>query len=249
MRTRSRSVRAILLSLTLAACGGGANPYQGLDAEGLFRLATQEFEEGDYENAIEALDRLILSSGDFERLPEARLLLARAYYENGDYLTARSEYVRFLDRYSGHPRAAEAALGVCKSLAALSPAVPRDQSFTQDAILVCRNTVIDYAGTPQAVEAAEIANRMRLKLAEKEYRTGEYYCRRKFWDAAIKYYQFTVNLYAETEFAPRALLGIYYANRQIGYDDEAEAAKERLLSEYPDSQAAAELRQNGTGSC
>jgi hypothetical protein len=45
-----------------------------------------------------------------------------------------------------------------------------------------------------------------------------------------------------------ALLGIYRSNKAVGYDDLAEEAKKRLLEEYPDSPAAAELRANGAGS-
>lgn len=248
---RSHKRRFFLLAVTLlaaAACGGPGNRYQGMDAEALFRLATEEYSENDFGNAAEALDRLLLSYADWERLPDARMLLAHAHYGDRDYLTARSEYVRFLDRYGGHADAVIAALGVCRSLTALSPDMPRDQVFTRDAITVCRNVLLDYQGTPQALEAAELANRMRLKLAEKEYLTADFYFRRKLYDAAIKYYEFVANLYAETDFAPKSLAGIYYANVAIGYEDEAEAAKQRLLDRYPESPEAAALRTNGSGS-
>ena len=234
--------------LAVAACGGSGGRYQGMDAEALFRLATEEYSENDFRNAAEALDRLLLAYADWERLPDARMLLADAHYGAGDYLTARAEYVRFLDRYGGHAEAVTAALGVCRSLSALSPDMPRDQVFTRDAITVCRNVLLDYQGTPQALEAARTANRMRLKLAEKEYLTADFYFRRKLYDSAIKYYEFVANLYAETDFAPKSLAGIYYANLAIGYEDEAEVAKQRLLDQYPESAEATTLRTNGSES-
>ena len=137
---RSLKRRFSLLAVTLlpvAACGGPGNRYQGMDAEALFRLATEEFSENEFRNAADALDRILLSYADWERLPDARMLLADAHYGDRDYLTARSEYVRFLDRYGGHEDAVLAALGVCRSLAALSPDMARDQVFTRDAITVC----------------------------------------------------------------------------------------------------------------
>lgn len=249
MPIRFRQVAVAALTWSLAACGGNSNPYAGMNAEALFGLASQEYEEGDYDNAIAALDRLLLSFGDWDRVPQARLLLGHAHYGAGEYLTARAEYVRSLDRYSGNAAAPVAALGVCRSLAALSPEVQRDQSYTNDAIIVCRNVVVDYAGTPQAGEAAALANEMRQKMALKEYETGYFYCRRKLWDSALKYYEFTANLYSETALAPRALAGIYYANVQIGYEDEAEAAKNRLLQTYPDSAEAKAIQAGGIGSC
>ena len=159
-----------------------------------------------------------------------------------------AEYVRFLDRYGGHEDAVVAALGVCRSLAALSPDMPRDQVFTRDAITVCRNVLLDYQGTSQAIAAAGLANSMRLKLAEKEYLTADFYFRRKLYFSAIKYYEFVVELFAETDFAPKSLAGIYYSNVAIGYEDEAEAAKLRLLERYPESPEAASMRSNASGS-
>lgn len=238
----------IVAPLALAACGGGASRYEGMGPDVLFQLATTEFADGNHDNAIQVLDRLLVNHGEWDRLPEARLMLGDVYFDRGDYLTARSEYTRFLDRYPGHPRSPDAALGVCKSLARLAPTPQRDQGYTQDSIASCRNVVIDYGGSPQSEEAARISNELRDTLAEKEYLNADFYFRRKMFDSAIKYYEFVANLYPESDFAPQALLGIYLSNQAIGYDDLAEEARQRLLTRYPDSESAAELRTDGSGS-
>jgi outer membrane protein assembly factor BamD len=240
-----RSRLSLFLPFAFLACGS-ANPYQGMDAGALFQRASSEFEEGDYDNAIEALERLTLSYSDWPRIPEARLMLGDARFEKGEYITARTEYQRFLDRHSGHPSSPDAALGACRSLAELAPAPERDQGYTDEGIAVCRNVVVDYAGLPQAREAAEIANGLRTTLAEKDFATADFYFRRKLFDSAIIYYERVARLWPETEWAPRALLGIYRSNSQIGYEDLAEEARQRLLSLYPDSESAAEVRGNGT---
>ena len=244
--TRTR-IAAAALVVHLVGCGGG-DPYQGMDADALFRLAQSEVEEEDYGNAIDVLERLTISFVDWPRIPEARLLLADAYFGEGEYLTARSEYQRFRDRFVGNPRTVDAALGECRSLGALAPHPQRDQSYTRDAITVCGNVTVDYAGSPQATQARQIRDSLRHTLAEKEYLTASHYFRRKQYDPAILYYQFVVNLYPETEFAPLALLGLYRANDMIGYDDLAGEARTRLLREYPDSDAAEEARAEGNDS-
>jgi outer membrane protein assembly factor BamD len=209
-------------------------------------MAEVELSEGDAENAVEILERLHLVHGDWVRIPDAGLLLALAHYEDGDYLTARSEYRRFLDRFAVHPRAPEAAVGECRSLAQLTPHPQRDEGYTEEAIGVCGNVVVDYAGTPQADEAQQLRSDLRYTMAEKEYLNGNHYFRRRQYDSAIIYYQFVVDLYPETEFAPQALLGLYRANEAIGYSDLADEARDRLLDEYPDSAEAAELRADGS---
>ena len=231
---------------TMAACGGGAARYQGVPPEQLFQIATTEFQEGDHEEAVLVLDRLLLAHGDWGRIAEARKMLGDVYFAQEDFLTARAEYQRFLDRYAGHPASPEVALGICRSLAQLAPTPQRDQGYTQEAITTCRNVVIDYAGTQESADAARISNELRHTLAEKDFLNAEFYSRRNLWDAAIKYYEFVANLYPESEFAPRALLGLYHANQAIGYDDLADEARERLLDRYPDSAAAEELRANGS---
>jgi outer membrane protein assembly factor BamD len=242
--SRRRALALTVIPL-LAACGGG-DPYQGLDAETLYQMAEVELSEGDAENAVEVLERLHLVYGDWPRIPDAGLLLALAHYEDGDYLTARSEYRRFLDRFAVHPRAPEAAVGECRALAQLTPHPQRDQGYTEEAIGVCGNVVVDYAGTPQADEAQQLRADLRYTMAEKEYLNGNHYFRRRQYDSAIIYYQFVADLYPETEFAPQALLGLYRANEAIGYSDLAVEARDRLLDEYPDSAEAAELRTDGS---
>jgi outer membrane protein assembly factor BamD (BamD/ComL family) len=85
-------------------------------------------------------------------------------------------------------------------------------------------------------------------MAEKEYLNANHYLRRRQYDSAIIYYQFVVDLYPDTEFAPQALLGLFRANEAIGYSDLAEEARAQLLQDYPDSPEAAELRTNGNAS-
>lgn len=244
----SRFVPAVLtLALLTVACGGG-DPYQGLTADDLYRIAENELAEGSAGNAVEALERLHVSFGDWPRLPEAGLLLARAHYENDDYLTARSEYRRFLDRFASNPLAPEASLGECRSLAALAPHPQRDQGYTEEAITVCGNVVVDYAGTPQAESADSLRATLRHTMAEKEYLNADHYFRRRQYDSAIIYFQFVVDLYPDTDLAARALLGLYRSNAAIGYQDLADAARDQLLQDYSDSPEAAEVRGSASSS-
>jgi outer membrane assembly lipoprotein YfiO len=235
------------LALPLIACGGG-DRYQGLTAEDLYRIAENELAEGDEENAVDALERLHVSFGDWPRIPEAGLLLARAHFEGDDFLTARAEYRRFLDRFAAHPGAPDAAAGECRSLAALAPVPQRDQGYTEEALTVCSNVVIDYARTPQAAEADTFRAALRRTMAEKEFLNANHYFRRRQYDSAIIYYQFVIDLYPETELVPQALLGLYLSNQAIGYQDLADVARTRLLEEYPDSPQAVEIRTVGTAS-
>jgi len=247
MKPPSLALVSLAVALGLLGCGGG-DPYQGLTADDLYRIAENELAEGNADNAVEALERLHVSFGDWPRLPEAGLLLARAHYEADDYLTARSEYRRFLDRFASNPLAPDASLGECRSLAMLAPHPQRDQGYTEEAITICGNVVVDYAGTTQAETADSLRASLRHTMAEKEYLNANHYFRRRQYDSAIIYFQFVVDFYPETDLAPQALLGIFRSNEAIGYQDLADTARNQLLQDYPDSPEAAELRGSGTTS-
>jgi outer membrane protein assembly factor BamD len=234
----SRVGLALALSFSFAACGGGMSRYEGMTPEALFTLANNELQSGEHDDAARTLDRLLVTHGDWERLPDARMLLGDVYFDREDFLTARSEYQRFLSRYPGHPRSAEAALGICKSLVGLA--------YTEEALADCSNVSVDFAGLPEAAEAAQLVADLRLKLAEKDYLNGDFYLRRELFDSALKYFEFVATLYPESEFAPMALLRMFEVNTLIGYDDLADRARERLLERYPDSDQAAEIRIRGS---
>lgn len=246
MSLRSRTCVA-LLAVIAAGCGGN-NVYQSMNADELFRAAQNDLAQGNQDDALLALDRLSAAYPNSPHLPEAQLLRGQAYYEKGEYLTARTEYQRFRDRFPGDPHAPEAELGECRSLAALSPIPERDQQYTQEALTVCSNVAVDFSGTPQAQQALEIHQKLHHTMAEKEFLNAEYYFRRKQYDPAITYFQFVVDDYGDTEFAPRALLGIYRANLAIGYEDLADDAKNKLVTDYPDSREASEVEADGPDS-
>lgn len=241
-----RIVTLVILAgvLSLAGCASGSK-YRGLDAAGVYRLALEEYERGDYGDAAETLDRLLLAYPTFEQAAEAYLLLGEAYFHDEQYITSAAEYARFLSRYPAHASAPRAALGECRSYARLSPIPQRDQAYTEQALAVCRNVVADYPGLPEGDEAAAVADDMRDKLAQKVYENGRYYLRREFYDSSIIYFEQVAENYPETVWAPRSLLGMIQAYEAIGYEDEVAAARERLLDRYPDSTEARSIRPVG----
>ncbi len=236
--------------LALGALLGGcasSNPYAGMSADQLFEAGAQAFAEDDWDEAVKLFERLIFAEPTHPRMVEARMYLARAYFNRDDYITSASEFNRILDRHPGHQMAPDAALGICKSYVELSPHVQRDQAYTVQAMAACDNVVQDFGAFEAAVEARELRERMRYKLARKELVAGEFYFKRKMYDSGIIFFNDLLTLYPETPQAAQALLYLYRSYMAINWEAEAEQAKERLLRDFPDSEAAAELLANGGG--
>ena len=83
------------------------------------------------------------------------------------------------------------------------------------------------------------------KLAEKDFDTAEYYFRRRAFHSANIYYEGVATDYPQTAWAPRALLRLHESYTRLGYEQEAEAAKQRLLREFPSSPQAQQVDGNG----
>ena len=243
-RRQLRSLVLAALALLLAACHA-PDPFRGLEAGDLYALAQRKFDERQFEDAQQALDRLFIAFPNYEKAPEAQLLLAETYVRREQYITAVAEFARFIDRYPTNPAAPEAALRRCKASAAQSPNIQRDQKPTEDAQLLCANVASDYPGAAAAAEAGRIAQEMRLKLAQKLFTVGEYYYRRKYYESSVTYFQMVETDYADTPWAPKALMGILRAYQKIGYQDLVDETRKKILDSYPTSEEAKSLADSG----
>ena len=240
---RRTLILCLASSLLFAACGGGL-PYPGLTAEEVYNLGLQAREQEDWEGAARAFEFVVNTPG-FNRAAEARLMLADVQYSNELYIESRSEYQRVIDRWPADTVAIRAALGVCRSLSSLSPITQRDQAFTRQARLACRQVAADFSGTLIGLEAARLAEEMVLKLAEQDYYTGSHYLRRGLLDSALLYFEEVASEYPDTEWAPWALYRMIEVFGRIGYQRDVEATRDLLLEDYKESEPAQLLLEDG----
>jgi len=137
MPHKHKTLAWCLLGCLLAVGCASASPYEGLTPAQLYDLGSDKYAEEEWSDAIDAYERLLATTPGFDRTREARYLLAQSFYQNGDQLSAVSEFVRLLNAGSGDTLMPKAALGVCKAYAARSPIPARDQTYTHQAITSC----------------------------------------------------------------------------------------------------------------
>jgi outer membrane protein assembly factor BamD len=231
-----------MLSLALAACASSGPNLSTLDPEALLERGFGQLADGKWDQAIRSLEQFIFQYPTHERYQEARFRLGDAYAGKKDRLIAASEYGRLADDFPNGPWADDARFRVCEMYHALSPIPPRDQEYTVTAIDHCRSLRAFYPDSEYAPRAAEIITELQNKLAEKELKNGDFYFEAKAYDSAIIVYQHLLENFPVSASAPTALLRLFEAYTEIGYAEEAAQARERLLEEFPDSEAARQLR-------
>lgn len=232
----------LLLALLLTgACASRGPAYSRLEGDELFQYAMDQLEERDWSEAAGALDMFVVTYLDHPRHAEARYRLGLAYMGQEEYVTAAMEFDRLAVEFPLGPWADESRYQVCVAYAELSPPPPLDQEYTQNSIDHCESLIAYYPDSEFLPQAQEIVDRLTSRLAEKEYLTAEHYFRRNAFDSSIIYYQALADRYPTTPWAPRALLRLVQAYGRLNYDEEAEAAKARLLQEFPESPEARQV--------
>lgn len=232
----------IPLLAAISACGGRHVIPAQLEPDVQFERGMEAYEAGRWGRAVEHLQPFAIQSVGDPRLPDAIYALARSHEARREYIAAAGEFIRLATEFPNDPRSVEARLGACKSYAALSPRPQLDQEYTRAALQHCTMIAQSYPNTPQAEEAQTLVDEARHTLARKAYETGLFYFRRRAYDAAVIYFQDAAASYPDTSVAPAALLRLHEAFSRIGYVEDAEATRERLLEQYPQSSEARELR-------
>jgi len=228
-----------------AGCGPHGPALSEFDADQLLSYAIDRMQAEKWTDATRALETFIFQYPTHPRYQEARFHLGEAYEGKGEHLTAGSEFARLADDYPNGEYADDARFRVCESYAEVSPDPQLDQEYTRTAIVHCESLIGNYPDSEYVPRAQALVVDMRNKLAEKLYLTGRNYVRLKVYDSAIIYFNDVLDTYPTTVVAPKALYGLYQTYEKIGYVEDASAAKERLLRDYPDSQ---EARRMGGGS-
>lgn len=222
----------------LSACGPKTPPLTRLEPDALYERGMSAFQAEQYGRAIAPLQLFAQQQLGDARVPTALFSLGRAHVERREYLPAITEFQRLVTDYPTHELAPEGRFGMCDAYVRLSPRPTLDQEYTYAAIAHCQSVAELFPGTDHGTTAAASVSDLRGKLAAKTFQSGLFYFRRRAFDAAVVYFEDVVTQFPQTEYAPAALLKLAESYDGIGYVEEAAAARERLVQEYPQSAEA-----------
>lgn len=185
-----------------------------------FKKAMGLYAEENYSDAAEAFETVISIGRGTEYGQEAQFYLAEAYFNNGRYLMAASEYERFTSLYPRAPKRQEADFKEAYSYFKLSPRYRLDQSYTHTAIEKFRLYNSRYPNSDRVDEAAKYIDKLRSKLAHELYGAADLYMRTDQYEAAIIYYGLVIDQYPETAWAEQALVNqinayVVYADNSV----------------------------------
>lgn len=255
MMSRHGSAGTLLLLLLAAACGGKSKA-PAVVPETWLEEAKVLYRQGEIGEAKQRLERLTASSARGPVLAEAYYYLGECEFAQGLYLEASRQFRRLADGFPQHPLAPDALLRAGDALAQLWKHPELDPEYGENAMATYRELIGRFPDSRAARRAVLKLNTLADKFAEKEYRNGVFYQRLKAYDSAIIYFRSVVANYAQSRFAPQALIRLVQIYRELEYTEEVRETCQHLKNYYPDAEgvnrvcpaAAAAPSDSGGGS-
>ncbi len=233
------------LLAVLASCSTKLPP-DGTPPQERFQWAEEKYDSGKYGDAAKGFLDFVTREPLSPLADSALYLLAQSYLKDGEALQAATEFTRFAQTRPNSPLADDAQLGACQSYWELSPSLPRDQEYTAKTIEECTRMLQFFPDSPRRAEAQALVQEARSKMAAKQYRVGKYYFDQRLYESANIYFEAALEDYPDAPIIPQVLATLYRSYRKLGFDAEAELTRQRLVRDYPDTEATRKLEGEGS---
>jgi outer membrane protein assembly factor BamD len=229
--------------LSCAASG----PPGDLSSPDRFQWAQEKFDGGNFGAAVLGFQDFVIRDPLNPLVDSAQYMMGESYLRDGRELDAAEEFSRLATTRPNSPWADDAQLGACRSYWEASPKIALSQEFTDRSIEECQRLVNFFPTSPLRAEAEGRIAQARAKKAEKSFAIARYYYRQKIYESANVYLEKALSDSPSAQLMPELLSMMYRSYSAVGFAAEAEVARERLLREFPDSDEARELGEEGDG--
>jgi outer membrane protein assembly factor BamD len=198
------------------------------------RHAMDLYHRGDFRRAQAMLQRISfeLPPGTPE-LAQVRYYMAESWFQVADYVQAASDFRKVADEFSTTEYAPLALLRAGDANLRLWHRPELDPAYGETALAIYQELAGRFPDSDAAARARLHVRRLENQFAEKTYKTGMFYLRRKAFDSAIIYFKDVIANYPTTDRAPAALLRLVDSYRAIGYKQELQETCDHLRRFYP----------------
>src|SRR2546422_4327131 len=195
------------------------------------------FHHGDFRRTLAILQRLTfeLDPGRPE-LAQIRYYMAECSFQMGDYVQAASDFRKVADEFSTTEYAPLALLRAGDANLRLWRRPELDPSYGETALAIYQELAGRYPGTEAAARAQMRVQQLREWFAQKDYKNGMFYFRRRAYDSAIIYFKDVIATYPGTSRVPDALMRLVDSYRVIGYGDELKETCTHLRRYFPQTE-------------
>ena len=125
----------------------------------------------------------------------------------------------------------------------LSPNYNLDQVYTKKAIEEYQVFIDFFPLNERVNKAEEKINELNEKLALKNFTVAQIYEKMDYYTASMKYFDYVVETYHDTQYAPKALFGKIMLLMEREREDEALANMKKFMLLFPEDEDAEYIRE------
>jgi outer membrane protein assembly factor BamD len=204
----------------------------------LFDRAIKDIEHGNYEVARLTLNTLINTYDTSEFIAKAKLAIADSWYREGGahgLSQAEAEYKDFELFYPQMEEAAESQYKVCEIHYKQMEKADRDSAQAQHAEDECREMINRYPNSKYLGKAQQMLRETQEVLADKEFKTGEFYHHKGSFPAAANRLSYVAQQYPLYSGSDDALWDAADSYKQMGdrFENDEATALTKIVRDYP----------------
>ena len=225
--------------LVLGACAAKRQPT----AEESYTSASEYFESGAYEIAIQEYKNLLDQHPFSEHAEEAEIRIAESYYLMGRYAEAVAAFSDFERMHPTSPKAPAVTYYLGMSYLRQMRPPDRDQSAAANALAYFRAAIDRYPNSPWAARSSLRLRECQESMAGHELYIGRFYLRHRKLLAAEARLEHILRSYPDTDVAAEALLLFAHIYQDENLLEPARLALQAVLVHHPDAPEAAIARR------
>jgi outer membrane protein assembly factor BamD len=200
----------------------------------LYTESLRRLEAGKTQDAILGFDKLTLELPARDTLlPRAHFHLGRAHAKRKDWLLAGQAYTRLAAEFPDDTLADDALLQAGHAYAEIWDDPELDATYGQSAIAVYQSLIDTYPTSSLRGAAERGIATMRARLAEKDFRNGEHYRRRRSPHSAIFYYKEVLRNFPDAPRAKDAYARMAEVYKSIGYEEDYRETCSEARGKFP----------------
>lgn len=234
----------VLLSLTalwILGCSSSQD-LSDLTPEERLQNAIKFYEDEDGEDAVREFEAILLQYPGSSIIDDAQYYLGLTRFQRTEYIIAAYEFSKLIKNIPTSPFVPDGQFMLAECYFELSPNFNLDQSYTKKAIQEYQ-AFIDFFPLNEKVHDAELKiKELNEKLAEKDLSIANIYEKLSYYNASIQYYEYVVETYHDTEYAPQALFSKIKLLIDREREGEALADIKKFLLLYPDDEKADQVK-------
>ena len=173
-----------------------------------FSKAMIFFDKEKYVQAKEEFDFIIMIDPGSQIANESQFYKAESHFQMKEYDEAWKAFDRFVRFTNDIKKIEKARYRLCECAIFSSNKYPRDQKDTYRALDQLQMFIDDFPESGFVKESEEAIEKLRFKLAQKEYEVGKLYIKLEEYESAIIYFNSVLNSFYDTDMADNARNGI-----------------------------------------